>query len=147
MSIDLLRPSLLQLVETPDRAWVTILAGALLMTREFCAPGSVVPGVLGGVAMIAGVYGLSQWPVTPAGAFLCIASVSACLWLFTTRSKHPFTGGTISGIGTFFGALLLVRGDAGIALEVALLTIPVMTFVGWLLWFGLKARQNKFPLE
>lgn len=53
-----LRSSLLSAVASPDRAWLTLLAGSMLIARECTAPGRVVPGLVGGILLITAAYHL-----------------------------------------------------------------------------------------
>src|SRR5688572_28801263 len=57
------RYTVLSALASPDRAWIVLLAGIVMIYREFMAPGRVLPGVFGGVAICVGGYALGQHPL------------------------------------------------------------------------------------
>ena len=61
-----------QLLVNPNVAFLLLLAGLLGIVFEVTAPGLVGPGLFGAVALVLGLYGTAQLPVTAAGAVLLL---------------------------------------------------------------------------
>jgi membrane-bound ClpP family serine protease len=58
-----------------DFAALLVIAGILLIAAEFCQPGWVVPGVLGGVAFLYGAY---QMPTGP--LLVLLGTAALAMW-------------------------------------------------------------------
>jgi membrane-bound serine protease (ClpP class) len=95
-------------VWTTDIAIWIMLAGGLLIELEFHRPGKVVPGALGTVLLLLGVFRLSQLPVHPGAAALAALAVAAIVAesRFATRGVLPLLGGA----SLLFALLHLVGG-------------------------------------
>jgi membrane-bound serine protease (ClpP class) len=61
-----------QLLVNPNVAFLLLLGGLLGIVFEVTAPGLVGPGLFGAVALVLGLYGTAQLPVTAAGAALLL---------------------------------------------------------------------------
>jgi membrane-bound serine protease (ClpP class) len=61
-----------QLLVNPNVAFLLLLGGLLGIVFEVTAPGLVGPGLFGAVALVLGLYGTAQLPVTAAGAVLLL---------------------------------------------------------------------------
>jgi membrane-bound serine protease (ClpP class) len=61
----------LQLLVNPTIASLLLLAGIAGLAIELFSPGAIVPGVLGAIALLLGLFGTAQLPVTAAGTFCC----------------------------------------------------------------------------
>jgi len=61
-----------QLLVNPNVAFLLLLGGLLGILFEVTAPGLVGPGLFGAVALVLGLYGTAQLPVTAAGAALLL---------------------------------------------------------------------------
>ena len=71
----MLRSSLLAAIQEPSRAWLVFLAGLIQIYRELAAPGRVLPGVLGGVAVVAAISSLAQNSWSRQALILIVAGV------------------------------------------------------------------------
>ena len=84
-----LRSALLSLVATPDRAWLTLLAGVLLIARELAAPGRIFPGILGAVGVFTAASALSEYRIAHLGGaalffsliLIALQSLRRLFWL------------------------------------------------------------------
>jgi membrane-bound serine protease (ClpP class) len=140
-----LRASLLSLVGTPDRAWFALLVGVLLITRELTAPGRVLPGILGGVAVIAAVNALTDYRLTLQGlAMVASGVVLAILQGFRRWRYLPGAAaiGTIAG-----GARLLVAPPWQISWLAAAAGAVVTGICAALFHIAVRARRSKLSLE
>jgi len=137
--------SLLQLVATPDRAWLMLLAGSLLLSREFIAPGRVLPGVLGGVAMVLAVHALltGGYRLNSAGAGM----LGGALMLLVLQARWPrpwcWVGTGAASVLAAAGARWLVAASWQISPGVALATIPDAALLGFLANTAVRAYANK----
>ncbi len=136
-----LRATLLELVATPDRAWLTFLAGSILLAREFVAPGRVVPGVLGGLGLVLGVFGLTRYPVSPVGVavlILTLAILVAQAWW-----PSPYPGAVTAAAAGTVSAQYLLESPFRVSLPAALVTAPVAVVLAWLIFVARRAFINK----
>ncbi|MDZ4803139.1 MAG: hypothetical protein SGI92_33685 [Bryobacteraceae bacterium] len=136
-----IRATLLQIAATPDRAWLTLLAGSMLLAREFVAPGRVVPGVLGGLGLIVGIYGLSAFGINPTGLALFVATLA----ILISQAWWPrWAPGAVAAalVGTATARLLLAP-PFQISVPAALATAPAAFLLAWLLFMARRAYNNK----
>ncbi|MBM3754695.1 MAG: hypothetical protein FJW38_12025 [Acidobacteria bacterium] len=114
-----------------DFAIVLVAGGMLLIALEFCRPGWVWPGVLGGVAV---VHGGSSMPLLPLAALLASAGISmAAGWLGWPRWTAAMAG--IAAVGT------AAQFEAG-WVSAAFCALPAPALY-WLLTAAAKAAANK----
>lgn len=99
------RSRLLAVVTDPNVAYVLLLVGVYGLLFEFWSPGAVVPGVVGGIALLTGLYALNLLPISYAGVGLLLLGVT----LMTAEAFVPSFGALgLGGIAAFLvGSLLL----------------------------------------
>lgn len=136
-----LRNFLLSLAATPDRAWLLLLAGLLLLSREFVRPGRVVPGVLGGVAVVVSVHSLASSKLSVPG--LTLVGVAALLLVVQFRFSSNWWPGLASALLAAAGARLLVLPPWSISIPAAMAAVPAVFLLSFLLRGAAKARANK----
>ena len=139
------REKLLTRLANPDLAVLLLVIGALLVYLEFNVPGTIVPGAIGTLCVLLGLFGLNLLPIHHTAVFL----LAAALVLIVLELKFT-SHGILAAIGIaclIFGLSTLV--DAPIPeLRVHLATaiaaglgFGVVTF--GLAWIALRARRNK----
>jgi hypothetical protein len=121
---------LLRFVATPDRAWLVLLAGSLLIARECVAPGRVLPGILGGILILTAGYHL---PSALPG--LVVAAV--CLVL-QARHRALYLPSFAAAIAAIVGAR-----QAGVGWPAALGSAPVVAIFAVLIRIGVAAHNRK----
>ena len=89
-----LQYDILQLIVNPNVAFLLILAGILGLAIELFSPGLILPGALGLVSFVVGLYGSAQLPVTAAGIILLVVGVG----LIIAEAQLP-TGGIVGHRG------------------------------------------------
>ncbi|HEY3173237.1 MAG TPA: nodulation protein NfeD [Thermoanaerobaculia bacterium] len=137
---------LIGFVSHPNVAYILFLLGLMGLYFELSSPGAVLPGVVGGIALLLALYAFSVLPVNLAG----LALILFAILLFVAEIKvvsHGIlaVGGAVSLIA---GSLLLFSGrgeetlyriDLSIIVPGLLLTLLI---VGFLTWRTLELRMR-----
>jgi membrane-bound serine protease (ClpP class) len=117
----------LRLLVNPSVASLLLVAGLLGLAVELFSPGAIAPGVLGAIALVLGLYGTAQLPVTAAGVLLLLLA----LGLLAAETQVP-SGGLLGGAGIvalIAGMLLLYDTDS----EAFKVSVPAAIAAGALL--------------
>ena len=143
-----LRDQLLTWLVDPNIALLMLVIGALLIYLEFNSPGTIVPGALGTLMVLLGVFGLNLLPIRYTAVLLLIAAVV----LLLLEAKFGGHGAlAIAGIVCLaFGMLTLVaapvpelRVNPALAIAVAA-AFGAITF--FLVRLVVRARKKKHLL-
>ncbi len=127
------RFKLLSIITDPTIAYLLLMAGFYGLFFEFASPGMIAPGVLGGICLLLGLYGLQMLPISYAGLALILLGMA----LMVTEIHLPSFG--IVGIGGLIaliaGSILLLDEDVvGYTLSTALVasvaTVSGLVFLG-----------------
>lgn len=110
------RTQFLSVITNPNVALILMLVGVYGLIFEFLNPGALVPGTVGGISLLMGLYSLALLPLDWAGAGLILLGLT----LIVAEAFAPSFG--ILGIGgtvaLVIGAVILVDTDAeGIAIS------------------------------
>ncbi|WEX89857.1 nodulation protein NfeD [Sinorhizobium garamanticum] len=97
------RTRLLSVITDPNVALLLMIVGIYGLIFEFLTPGTVLPGTIGGISLLLGLYALAVLPVSYAGIGLIILGVG----LLVAEAHAPSFGAL--GLG---GAVALVLGAA-----------------------------------
>jgi membrane-bound serine protease (ClpP class) len=99
------RQRLLSLLADPNVAYLLLMLGAAGIFFEISTPGVVLPGVIGSIALVLGLYALQLLPVNYAG----LALIGLAIILFLAEIKVVSYGAlTIGGIiAMILGSLML----------------------------------------
>lgn len=105
----------------PQIAYLLLLGGLAGLFFEVTNPGAILPGVLGGICLLMGLYALSVLPTNAAGVLLILFA----LVLFLLELKITSMGLlTIAGLtAMFLGSLLLIKPGQGFS------RIPLATVI------------------
>src|SRR5882672_4360700 len=138
------RGRLRAVISDPSLALVLMMIGVYGLLFEFMNPGSVAPGVIGGVCLLLALWGLQMLPINYAGLGLILLGIA----FFVAEAFIPSYGvlGT-GGVAAFaFGALLLMDTDIpgfGIPRSlIATLTLVSAAFVIGIVGMAAKARRR-----
>ena len=103
------RGRLLAVIGDPSFVLILMMIGVYGLLFEFMSPGYVAPGVIGGVCLLLGLWGLQMLPVNYAGLALVLLGIA----FFVAEAFMPSYGTLgIGGVVAFaLGALLLVDSD------------------------------------
>jgi membrane-bound serine protease (ClpP class) len=141
------KQKILGLISDPNIAYILFMIGLYGIMFELYNPGTIFPGVIGGISLITAFYALHTLPVNYAGLALIIFAIV----LFVAEIKvvsHGLLsiGGVISLI---LGSIMLI--DTESTLEVfkiswqVILVIVILTtaFFIFAIGFGIKAQNRK----
>ncbi|WP_259667606.1 NfeD family protein [Rhizobium lentis] len=95
------RTRLLSVIADPNVALILMIVGIYGLIFEFLTPGAVIPGTVGGICLLLGLYALAMLPVSYAGVGLIVLAVA----LLVAEAHAPTFG--VLGLG---GAVALVLG-------------------------------------
>ena len=107
-----LQYQLLALIVNPTIAYLLLTVGLIGLGIELFSPGAIVPGVVGLISLLLGLYGTAQLPVTFAG----VALLAVAIGLFIAEA-HVYSHGVLGAGGivalVFAGLLLFDTGGGG----------------------------------
>jgi membrane-bound serine protease (ClpP class) len=138
------RGRLLAVISEPSLVLVLMMLGVYGLFFEFMNPGFVLPGVIGGVALLLALWGLQMLPINYAGLGLILLGIA----FFVAEAFVPSYGALgMGGVAAFaFGALLLIDSDApgfGIPLSlIGAVTLVSAAFVIGVAGMAAKARRR-----
>jgi len=100
------RQRVLDILSDPNIAYILMLIGIYGIFFELYNPGSILPGVIGGICLILGLYSLQTLPVNYAGVLLIIFAIV----LFLLEIKIPSYGILSIGgvVSLVIGSLMLI---------------------------------------
>jgi membrane-bound serine protease (ClpP class) len=138
------RDRLLASISHPGVALALVTIGLYGLIFEFASPGFVLPGVVGGVSLLLGLYGLQMLPINHAGLALVLLGLA---FLVAEVFMPSFGVLGLGGIAAFaFGAALLIDSDApGLGVPwsvIAALCLTSAAFVFGVLGLALRARRR-----
>jgi membrane-bound serine protease (ClpP class) len=116
-----------QFLVNPTFAYLLLLGGLLGILFEVMSPGFGGPGVIGGVALVLGLYGSAQLPVTAAGILLLLLGIGLIVAETQLPSFGVFGAGGI--VALIAAGLLLYDTDT----DVFDVSVPVAVTVGGVL--------------
>ena len=94
-----------QFLVNPTVAFLLLMVGLIGLAIELASPGAIGPGGLGGVALVLGLYGTAQLPVTVVGVVLLVLAIG----LFVAETQVASGGALgVAGIGALIASGLLL---------------------------------------
>ncbi len=142
-----LQYQLLALIVNPTIAYLLLTVGLIGLGIELFSPGAIVPGVVGTISLLLGLYGTAQLPVTIAG----VALLAVAIGLFVAEA-HVYSHGVLGAGGivalVFAGLLLFDTGSGGRGVS-APAAIAIGLILGALLLFVVQraARARLEPIR
>jgi membrane-bound serine protease (ClpP class) len=138
---------LLNIISDPNVAYILFLLGLYGLMFELYSPGTILPGIIGGICIILALYAMHTLPVNYAGLALIVFAV--ILFLLELKIvSHGLLG--IGGVvSLFLGSVMLFRsgtdlGLARLSWSVIITAVVVTTlFFLFIIGLGLKAQRAK----
>lgn len=138
----------LGIISDPNIAYILMMIGMMGITLEFYNPGAILPGVVGAICILLGLYGLHTLPINYAGAGLILLAVI----LFIAEIKVTSYGMlTVAGvISMFIGSMMLIdtgspfETSLNISMKVIITTVLIIAGLFVLIsWLVVKAHKRK----
>lgn len=138
------RHKILEVITHPNVALLLMSLGFYGLVYEFANPGALLPGIVGAICLLLGLFALNILPINYAG----LALIFIGLALMAGEAITPSFG--IMGIGGavafFAGAMMLIESDTpdyGVDILVAgSITFVSVAFLSVVLAFVLKAQRR-----
>ena len=128
------RQRLLSVLAHPQIAYLLMALGGLLIYVEFSNPGWFVPGVVGLICVVLGLFGLSVLPVNWVGVALIILGIVLLVAEVKVTSYGMLSIGGVASL--LVGSLMLIDGPIpamriglGVALPVVLAIVFIVAFL------------------
>ena len=122
-----LRTKILKTISDPNIAYILLMIGLAGLYFELANPGTVLPGVVGGIALILAFFSLQALPVNTAGILLILLAI-----IFFILELKVASYGMLSFAGVLslvLGSMMLFKG-AGPQFQVALgVLLPTILLV------------------
>ncbi len=141
-----LRYELLQILVNPNVAFLLLLIGFAGLALELFAPGTVIPGTIGAISLLLGIFGTVQLPVAAIGVVLLLLAAG----LLVAEAQLP-TGGFlgVAGVGALVAGGLLLFDTSGDEPAVSpVLVIALAVLIGGFIAFAgqrvMVARRQPF---
>ncbi len=137
------RTQFLTVITDPSVAYILMLIGIYGLILEFYNPGMGVPGVVGAICLLVGLYALQMLPISYVGLGLILLGIG----LMVTEAVSPTFGilGLGGAVAFILGSVMLMDTDVPgyeiafpLIAALAVSTVIIMVFV---LRFALQARK------
>ncbi|TLY51905.1 MAG: nodulation protein NfeD, partial [Gammaproteobacteria bacterium] len=137
------RARFLMIVTSPIIAYLLLLAGIYGIALEAFHPGTWLPGIVGGICLLIGLYAMQLLPVNYAG----LALMALGIGLLVTEAFVPTVGvlGVGGVIAFVFGSILLFNtGVPGYEINLGLIAgiaSCAAALLLMILWLAMRARR------
>ncbi|MBX7152269.1 nodulation protein NfeD [bacterium] len=139
------RFGLLDILTDPNIAYILMMLGMYGLFFEFYNPGSIFPGVIGGICLILAFYSFQTLPINYAGLALILFGIILLLLEIKVTSYGALSiGGVVS---LFLGSVMLIDSpdkmmeiSMGVIIPVVSVTLLFFLFI---IGFGVKAQQRQ----
>lgn len=141
------RTRLFAVIANPSVALILLTVGVYGLLFEFMSPGAVLPGVMGAICLLLGLYGMQLLPINYSGlALICFGLACMVAEAFLPSFGVIGLGGVIAFV---IGALLLMDSEApgfGMPLGfVAAVGVTAALLVGATAQVALRTRRRPAP--
>ncbi len=140
------RTELLGVITNPSVAYVLVLLGILAVIYEFSNPGLVLPGVVGAICILLGMYAFQLLPVNYAGLGLILLGIA---FMIGEAFLPAFGSLGIGGLIAFvIGSIILIDTDVpGFAIPYALIGgIAAASAAFLILVVGMLVKGRRRPV-
>ncbi len=142
-----LRETLFQLLWRPEVMFILMLMAIYGIIGELSNPGAILPGVVGGIALLLALYMSAILPINIAGLALILLAVGLFIADIYAPSHGILTAG---GVISFFLGAIMLFDKAGPAFQLSLgLIIPatVVTALFFIFVVGAGLRAQRLPVR
>lgn len=138
-----IRHKILNIISNPNIAYMLMLLGFYGLFFELTNPGSIFPGVIGGICLILAFYAFQTLPVNYAGLLLIILAIILFILEVKIISHGILTIGGV--IAMIIGSLMLFESPAPFMKLSLYIILPaaIITALFFTLTFGLAYKAYK----
>ena len=140
------RSKFLAVITDPSVAYILLMIGFYGLFFEFANPGFIVPGVVGGIALLLALYAFQLLPINYAGLALILLGIA---FVIAEAFMPSFGALGIGGVISFVvGSLLLIKTDVH-AFTIPLYLILIVSIVSaafFLLVLNMALRSRRRPV-
>ncbi|HEY9513499.1 MAG TPA: nodulation protein NfeD [Rhodanobacter sp.] len=139
------RTRFLGVITNPTIAYLLLLAGIFGIGLEVLHPGAMLPGIVGGICLLVGLYALQLLPVNYAG----LALMALGIGLLVAEAVNPTVGAFgIGGVIAFVvGSVMLMNtGVPGYAVNmgvIAAIALSAAALMGLIVWLVFRSRRSQ----
>lgn len=138
---------LLDIIVNPNIAYLLVIVGFIGLIIEFLSPGLIVPGAVGGISFILGLYANAQLPVTATGVVLLVAGF-ALIVAEAHLPTHGILG--VAGVVSLIASGLLLYDTSSSAFDISpAVVIAVAVVLGGAMAFVVQraVRARRLPKQ
>lgn len=139
------RQKLLGRIIDPNIAYILFILGFYGLLFELSNPGSILPGVVGGICLLLAFLAFQALPVNLTGVFLIIFAMVLFAVDVKVQSHGILTLGGI--VALCLGSLILLGGDSGVARVslsvIATVVVATVVFFAFVVGAAYKAQRRK----
>jgi len=99
----------LRTISNPNIAYILLMIGLAGLYFELSQPGAILPGVIGGIALILALYALQTLPVAQTGAFLYLEPVITVIVAALILNERLYFATLTGGVMILAGVWLVNR--------------------------------------
>ncbi|TMI98343.1 MAG: nodulation protein NfeD [Bacteroidetes bacterium] len=138
---------ILNIISDPNIAYILFLLGLYGLMFELYNPGSILPGIVGVIALILALYSMHTLPINYAGLALIIFSVILFLLEIKIVSHGLLAIGGI--ISLLLGSMMLIKSSSSLEMVkisrsiIISATIVTALFFLFVVGLGIKAQRRK----
>jgi membrane-bound serine protease (ClpP class) len=140
------RTRFLAIITNPTIAYLLLLAGIFGLVLEALHPGAMLPGIVGGICLLVGLYALQLLPVNYAGLALMALGVG----LLVAEAVNPSVGAFGAGglVSFVIGSVMLMKAgvpgygvNLGVIGGLATGAAALLALIVWLVFRSRRAHQ------
>jgi membrane-bound serine protease (ClpP class) len=139
------RLGLLKIITDPNVAYVLMMMGVLGLFFELSNPGLILPGVVGGIALILAFYAFQALPVNYAGVLLILLGIIMFIAEIKVASYGLLSVGGVISLG--LGSVLLIDSPLPymrISMKIIMpMVVTLSVFFIILMRVAIKSRRSK----
>ncbi len=139
------RQKLLSRIADPNVAYILMMIGFYGILFELQNPGAILPGIVGGIALILAFFALSTLPVNFAGVALIVLGIVFFVAELKVTSHGMLAAGGI--LALLLGSLMLFHGDAIRVSYSVIAAATLVTAAFFLVVIAAGVRSQRRPVQ
>ena len=138
---------ILNIISDPNVSYIIMMLGLYGVLFELYAPGSILPGIVGVIALVLAFYSMHVLPINYAGLALILFSIILFLLEIKIASHGILTIGAIASL--LLGSMMLFQSDSSLELVKVSRAVVVSTtlisalFFLFVIGMGLRAQRRR----